>query len=419
MSDDTLTTEGTAGDVRRPAEDLTRRAADSDAGYPLGHSRAGFELPAGLVYLDGHSLGALPAGVRAAVEHAVTEQWGATLVQSWQPVAEGGHDWWTLPGRIGDRIGALLGAAPGQLVSADSTSVNLYKAVLAAARLRPRRPVVVTDPASFPTDLYVVAEAAARAGLEVVTVPAARVPDALVERCEDVALVALSHVDFRTGELCDLPGITRSVHAAGALALWDLSHSAGVVPVELDANAVDFAVGCGYKYLNGGPGAPAYIYVAARHQPDAANPIPGWNGHVQPFAMLSDYDPARGIDRMRVGTPPMLSMLALDAALRATDGIELGRIRAASLSLTRFMIACVDELLPEVTLLTPREDGRRGAHVALGHPRAEELVAAVSRRGVKLDYRSPDVIRLGLAPLYVRHADVLTAALALREALDA
>ncbi len=407
------------------SDNLDRRAAVYDATTPLTGWHERFDLPGGVVYLAGNSLGPLPRGVADVVADVVTQQWGHDLVTSWNV-----HDWWTAPTRVGDLIGRIIGAAPGQTVAGDSTSVNLYKAYGAAAGMRPGRRVVLTDPDAFPTDLYVLDEAARTWGLEVVSCRPGEVAAFLAERGPEVALVSLSQVDYRTGEQWDVASLTAATHASGALMLWDLCHSAGVMPVDVDQHQVDLAVGCGYKYLNGGPGAPAFVYVAARHLVDTAapagfrSPIAGWHGHASPFTMSGTYRPASGIDRARAGSPPLLSLLALEAAIQAGFGsgggaLDIGLVRTASLSLTGFMIECVRHLLPDVGIATPSEPTRRGAQVALRVPDGPSFVRSLIERGVICDFREPDITRFGVSPLYITHADVLRAVRIMREVLDA
>ncbi|EFL16070.1 kynureninase [Streptomyces sp. C] len=385
--------------------ELRERAARLDAEDGLGKLRERFTLPDGVVYLDGNSLGALPAGVPGAVADVVHRQWGELLIRSWD---ESG--WWTAPQRIGDRIAPLIGAAPGQVTVGDSTSVNLFKALVGAARLAaPGRTRMLVDATTFPTDGYIAASAARMTGLELVPVDPSDAAGALGD---DTAVVLLNHVDYRTGRLHDLPGLTAAAHAAGALIVWDLCHSAGALPVGLDAHCVDLAVGCTYKYLNGGPGSPAYIYVAERHQGAFDSPLPGWNGHAEPFAMTPDYVPAEGPARMRVGTPDILSMLALESALDAWEGVDVEAVRAKSLALTDFFLECVAAYVPRgrVEPVTPAEHARRGSQVSLRAEGAREVMAELISRGVVGDFRAPDVLRFGFTPLYVGFADVERAA---------
>ncbi|MFE0450370.1 kynureninase [Streptomyces sp. NPDC058914] len=392
--------------------DLREGAAQLDAGDPLAPLRARFLLPPDVVYLDGNSLGPLPAAVPAALDDVVRRQWATGLIGSWN--ASG---WWEAPLRVGDAIGALIGAAPGQTVAGDSTSVQVFTALEAAAVLRPDRPLLVTDPGHFPTDRYLADAVARRRGLQVRHVPPADLPRFLAAEGNRVAVVSYAPVDFRTGELYDMRALTRAARDAGALALWDLCHAAGALPLDVDALGVDLAVGCGYKFLSGGPGAPAFLYVAQRHHADLETPLPGWTGHADPFGLTREYTPAPGIARARIGTPPILSLLALEAALTAFDGVDLTQVRAKSLSLTGFFLRCADELLTPLgfTSVTPADPARRGSQVTLRHPHARGLVAALAEHGVIADMRAPDLLRFGVNALYTSHRDLLTAAVHLRD----
>ncbi|GAA0449018.1 aminotransferase class V-fold PLP-dependent enzyme [Streptomyces sp. NPDC046215] len=391
---------------------LAARATSLDDADPLAPLRERFLLPEGVVYLDGNSLGALPAAVPPAMADAVRRQWGTDLIRSWNDNA-----WWQAPLRVGDAIGHLIGAAPGQTVAGDSTSVQLFNALSAAVRLRPGRPLLLTDPAHFPTDQYIADSVARLFGLEVRRIPAAGLPGFLAEEGHRVAVAGYSPVDYRTGELHDVPGTTRAVQRAGALMLWDLCHAAGALPVRLDELGVDLAVGCGYKYLSGGPGAPAFLYVAERHQAAFDHPITGWNGHSEPFGLSGGYTPAEGVGRARIGTPPILSLLALEAALTAFEGVDMELVRAKSLSLTGFFQDCADTLLAGLGFgdVTPREPGRRGSQVVLRHPEAYAMVQALAARGVVGDMRAPDLLRFGVNALYISHREVLDAVRQLRE----
>ncbi|MEU9457706.1 kynureninase [Streptomyces sp. NPDC048312] len=391
------------------SEDLAARAAALDAADPLADRRKLFVLD-DTVYLDGNSLGALPAHVPARVQEVLTREWGELRIRSWD---ESG--WWTAPERIGDRIAPLVGAAAGQIVVGDSTSVNVFKAVVAASRLASReRDEILVDATTFPTDGYIAESAARMTGHSLVPVTPAEVPGALGPR---TAAVLLNHVDYRTGRLHDLPGLTAAVHAAGGIAIWDLCHSAGALPVGLDEHGVDLAVGCTYKYLNGGPGSPAYIYVAERHQAAFDSPLPGWTSHADPFGMTPGYAPADGAVRGRVGTPDILSMLALEASLDVWDGVSVEAVRAKSLALTDFFLECVARYLPEgrAVPVTPVAHAERGSQVALRCEDAEPVMSELITRGVVGDLRRPDVLRFGFTPLYVGFADVERAARVLGE----
>ena len=392
--------------------DLVARAAALDAADPLAPVRDRFVLD-DTVYLDGNSLGALSTGVLPRLADVVNREWGAMRIRSWE---ESG--WWTAPERIGDRIAPLLGAAPGQVVVGDSTSVNVFKALVAAVRMAPdSRTEILVDATAFPTDGYIAASAARMTGRTVRSVPAGGIAAAAGER---TAAALVNHVDYRTGRLHDLPGTTAALHAAGARAVWDLCHSAGALPLALDADGVDLAVGCTYKYLNGGPGAPAYLYVRRDLQPRFDSPLPGWNSHADPFGMTGDYVAAEGAPRGRVGTPEILSLLALDAALDVWDGVTLTDVRAKSLALTDFFLECVAALVPTGRLesVTPDEHAHRGSQVSLRCQDADEVMGALMAKGVVCDSRRPDVLRFGFTPLYTSYADVCRAAQALAGAIE-
>lgn len=390
------------------------KAEKLDGADVLAAKRGEFVLD-DVVYLDGNSLGALPVAVPGLVEDVVRRQWGELRIRSW---TEGG--WWTAPERIGDRIAPLVGAAAGQVVVGDSTSVNVFKALVGAVRLARSgdsgRDEIVVDATTFPTDGYIAGSAARMTGCTLRPVSPSEVPAALGER---TAAVLLNHVDYRTGRLHDLPSLTAAVHAAGAYVVWDLCHSAGALPVGLDEHGVDLAVGCTYKYLNGGPGSPAFLYVRADLQDRFDSPLPGWNSHVEPFGMRPAYEPAAGAVRGRVGTPDILSMLALEAALEVWDGVTVDAVRAKSLALTDFFLECVEAYVPEgrVECVTPRAHGERGSQIALRCPDAGDVMKRLIERGVVGDFRHPDVLRFGFTPLYVGFADVERAARVLAEVL--
>ncbi|MEU6683633.1 kynureninase [Streptomyces sp. NPDC046832] len=391
--------------------DLAIVAEKLDAVDELAGRRAEFVLD-DVVYLDGNSLGALPAVVPGRVEDVVRRQWGELRIRSWE---ESG--WWTAPERIGDRIAPLVGAAPGQVVVGDSTSVNVFKALVGAVRMAGEgRDEILVDATTFPTDGYIAESAARMTGRTLRPVAPADVPGALGE-C--TAAVLLNHVDYRTGRLHDLPGLTAAVHEAGAVAVWDLCHSAGALPVGLDGHGVDLAVGCTYKYLNGGPGSPAYLYVRRELQDRFDSPLPGWNSHAEPFGMRTGYEPAPGALRGRVGTPDILSMLALEAALEVWDGVSVEAVRAKSLALTDFFLECVAAYVPagRVECVTPVAHEERGSQIALRCDDAGDVMKRLIEQGVVGDFRAPDVLRFGFTPLYVGFADAERAARVLARTL--
>ncbi|MEE4658879.1 MAG: kynureninase [Halieaceae bacterium] len=392
------------------------RVAALDNLDPLRDFRQRFVLPADKVYLDGNSLGALAHEVEAATGRVLREQWGDDLIASWNS-----HGWIDLPLQVGEKIAPLLGAAPGQVICADSLSVNLFKVLAAALQLRPGRHRIVSAADNFPTDLYLVQGLSALLGTgacELVQVPEEAVAEALDQH---TAVLLLSHVNFRSGRLLPMTELTAAARDVGAMSVWDLAHSAGVMPLALDAEGVDFAVGCGYKFLNGGPGAPGFLYAARRHHGGLSQPLTGWMGHRAPFDFSPDYAPAAGVLQFLCGTPPVLSMAALDAALEMFKGLDLAVVRAKSISLATLFLELLHQrgLSDLFTLASPAQAALRGSHLALRHPLAYGVVQAWIARGVVADFREPDILRVGFAPLYNSHADVLTAVDALQAVLRA
>jgi kynureninase len=397
-------------------------AQQLDAQDDLASYRAAFVHSHDLIYMDGNSLGRLPRATVDRMSVAVEQEWGHDLIRGWH------HGWYDAPQRIGDKIAGLLGAGPGQVLACDSTSTNLFKLILAALALRPGRRRIVSDTLNFPSDLYIIQGCIDLHGgkHELVLAPSAdgmRVePDVLADLIdEQTALVTLSHVVFKSGFLYDMAAITARAHEVGALVLWDLSHSAGVVPIELDACGADLAVGCCYKYLNGGPGAPAYLYVRRDLQEQIRSPIWGWFGQRAPFAFGLEYQPAAGIDRFLAGTPPMLSLLAIEPALDMLIEASVARMRDKSIQLTEYAIQLFDALLAPAgyTLGTPRVPEQRGSHISVRHPEGYRINRAlIEELDVLPDFREPDNIRLGLAPLTTSFADVWHTIERLRRAVD-
>jgi kynureninase len=394
-------------------------AEELDVADPLGgyRERFAFEDPS-LIYLNGNSLGALPLATMRRLERMVSEEWGAALARSWD-------HWVDLPGRAGDLVGELTGAAAGQVLVTDNTTVNLYKLASAALDARPGRHVIVTDRDNFPSDRYVVEGIAAQRGAELrmlaTDIDEGVAPDAVRAAVDEhTALVSLSHVAYRSGALADMRAITEIAHEAGALMLWDLCHSVGAVPIELDACDVDLAVGCTYKYLNAGPGAPAFLYVPARLRDVLRQPIWGWFSQRDQFAMGPRYEPADGITKFMTGTPPILGTAAVEEGARLLLEAGTGPIRAKSTRLTSYLIDLADAWLTPLggTVATPRAAERRGGHVTFTHPQAEQIVGQLAAANIITDYRTPDRFRLGLSPLTTRFTDVWTAVGAARDVIE-
>jgi kynureninase len=386
---------------------------------PLARLKQEFERPDGVIYMDGNSLGVLPRRARARSRQVLEEEWGAGLIRSWNSAG-----WFDLPIRLGDKLARLLGARTGEVVVTDTTSLNLFKALAAALRIqqasRPDRRVIVSDRDNFPTDLYMVQGMIdfLQQGYQLRLIDADHPLDEALGH--DVAVLSLSHVNYRTGAMYDMAGTTRLAHTRGALTIWDLAHSAGAVPVDLGAADADFAVGCTYKYLNGGPGAPAFIWVAPRHHDRFWQPLAGWWGHDTPFAMAADYRPAQGIRRFLCGTQPILSLSVVECGLDLALEADMTAVRAKSLALTDLFIRLVEERCAShpLTLITPRAHAARGSHVSFRHPDGYAVMQALIARGVIGDYREPEVLRFGITPLYLGYVDIWDAVEILREILD-
>jgi kynureninase len=411
-------------DMASPAVTGSRtRAAELDAQDPLaafrdrfaGDQRDGRDL----IYLDGNSLGRLPLATAERIARVVREEWGTGLIGSWD-------HWMGLPARVGDLLGEhLLGAAPGQVAVSDSTTVNLYKLACAALDARPGRRVIVTDDDNFPTDRYVFQAIAAQRGCELRMIHTdmdSGLDEATLRAAvnENTAVVSLSHVAYRSAALADMAAVTDLVRASGAIMLWDLCHSAGAVPVQLDACGADLAVGCTYKYLNAGPGAPAFLYVRRDLQDRLRQPIWGWMGQRKLFEMGPDYDPVPGIERFTTGTPPVVGVVAVQEGARLLAEAGIGRLRDKGVQLTEYLITLADAWLVPLgcSLASPRDPARRGSHVTVHHPRARQLCQALAARGVITDYRAPDRVRYGPAPIYTRFTDVWDALDTTRQLLE-
>jgi kynureninase len=376
-----------------------------DAADPLASFRERFALPADVIYLDGNSLGALPRDTPAKVAAVMREEWGQGLIRSWNSA-----DWIGAPQRVGAKIARLIGAQAHEVVVADSTSVNLHKLIVAALRARPGRKVVLSEPGNFPTDLYMAQTATDLLGGGLRLELASR--DTMTEHItDDTALVMLTHVHYKTADMYDMAAVTAAAHAKGALVLWDLSHSAGAVPLDLNASGADLAVGCGYKFLNGGPGAPAFLFVAERHHAPLHSPLGGWMGHAQPFAFVDEYAPAAGVTRFLCGTPPILAVAALESGVDLHLEVDMNAVAAKSRALATLFIDLVEARCSAfgVTLVGPARGATRGSHVSFRHHEGYAIMQALIARGVIGDFRAPDIMRFGLTPLYLRFAEIVQA----------
>ena len=374
-----------------------------DKADPLAKKRQEFDLPANTIYLDGNSLGALPKVVKSRVAEVVSQQWGNDLIKSWNS-----HSWIDLPIKVGEKIAPIIGAGQGQVICCDSISVNLFKLLCSALKLNSERTVVLSTKDNFPTDLYMVQGLSDLLGPDLCQLQMVEEQNIQQHLTESVALLLLTQVNFRTGRLLDMAKLTQLAHDKGVLVIWDLAHSAGALPVELDKCEVDFAVGCGYKYLNGGPGSPAFLYVAKRHQQAVKQPLSGWMGHAKPFAFDAQYHPFPNINQFQCGTPSVISMSALDAALDVWQDVNMLQIRNKSEALAAVFIKLINmnECLYELILCSPKIAQQRGSQLAFSHDAAFAICQALIEKGVIADFRAPNILRFGFTPLYTSFEDV-------------
>jgi kynureninase len=392
------------------------KATALDAQDPLASKRELFHLPDGLIYLDGNSLGALPRSMSARMQQALLKEWGEGLIRSWNDAG-----WYTATTRVGAQIAALIGAKPSEVVACDSTSINLFKVMCAAALALPDRQIIICEEGNFPTDSYIGEGAAAVYGKQIMLANQDNIEEKIKQAGERLCFVSLTQVHYKTGRMLDMSRVTQLVQSQGARMIWDLAHSAGAFCVQLNACKVDYAVGCGYKYLNGGPGAPAFIYVREDLQQDMQQPLQGWFGHAAPFSFDAVYAPAQGMSRLLVGTTSVLSMIALEESLKIFDAVSMQAIRAKSESLTVLFIELFDTQIAPLgfALATPRIAAERGSQVSFTHPQGYAIMQALIARGVVGDFRAPDILRFGFAPLYVSFADVVRSMQILTEVMNA
>lgn len=418
-------------------QDLTKQAQTLDEQDPLSYLVKAFSLPHECIYLDGNSLGPLPVAAKERAKEVVEQQWGNDLITSWNK-----HQWINLPQRVGAKIAPLIGSDPSQVIACDSISVNLTKILCAALNLQElraleiknqnqnnrskastKRNIVISQQDNFPSDLYMVqglSEMLGKRHCSLVSVAADDIANSIERYADTAAVLMLTHVNFRSGHIHDMRMLTKLAHANGILVVWDLAHSAGVLELELDSCQVDFAVGCTYKYLNGGPGAPAFIYAAKRHFDAIKQPLSGWMGHKRPFDFSHDYSAGEGMDRFLAGTPPILSMSILDAALDVFEGISIKQVRDKSISLTQFFQDAFTTLIddPQFLLVTCLEQSKRGSQLAFSHPQAYAICQALIAQKVIADFRSPDILRIGFSPLFLSHKNLLSAVLILKKIME-